>query len=244
MTKRAHKSREGRCGMANLTDHVACSRFSVRVLGGFTVTDDAEPVRLPPGAQRLVAWLVTHPRGHPRPTIAAQLWPDLAAARSTAAMRSALWHLRQGAPCVVQDVSAGVQLGAEVRVDLWNAIALAKVHYDGSMTDGDCAHGWAQRADDFADDLLPDWPDEWLVLQRERHRQVRLHALERLGRALLDAHRPEEAVEVALLAVGGDPLRESAQRILIEAHLAQKATCPRRCGNTALTRACCDPRSA
>src|SRR6266545_404812 len=52
----------------------------------------------------------------------------------------------------------------------------------------------------FAGDLLPDWYDDWVVIERGRHGQ---------------------AIQAALLAVGEEPLRESAHRILVRAHLAQ-----------------------
>jgi hypothetical protein len=48
-----------------------------------------------------------------------------------------------------------------------------------------------------------------------------LHALEALSRYLLETMRWGEAVEAAMTAVSVEPLRESAQRLLVEAHLAE-----------------------
>jgi DNA-binding SARP family transcriptional activator len=73
----------------------------------------------------------------------------------------------------------------------------------------------------LARDLLPDWYDDWVVLERERFRQLRLHALEALCRRLTEAGRFGAAVQAGLAAVAGEPLRESAHRILIQAHLAE-----------------------
>jgi DNA-binding SARP family transcriptional activator len=70
-------------------------------------------------------------------------------------------------------------------------------------------------------DLLPGWYDDWALIEQERVRQRLLHALEALSRKLVCVYRYAEAVEVAMMAVGADPLRESAQRALIEAHLAE-----------------------
>jgi DNA-binding SARP family transcriptional activator len=42
-----------------------------------------------------------------------------------------------------------------------------------------------------------------------------------LSRELVQLRRCAEAVEAAMIAVSADPLRESAQRALIEAHLAE-----------------------
>ena len=52
-------------------------------------------------------------------------------------------------------------------------------------------------------------------------RQLRLRTLEALARGALDNDRPGAALTIALAAVGIDPLRESARRIVIAAHLAE-----------------------
>jgi two-component SAPR family response regulator len=70
-------------------------------------------------------------------------------------------------------------------------------------------------------ELLPGWYDDWALFERERIRQLLLHALEALARQLVEQQRPAEAVTVAMVAVSAEPLRESAQRVLIETHLAE-----------------------
>jgi DNA-binding SARP family transcriptional activator len=79
-------------------------------------------------------------------------------------------------------------------------------------------------------DLLPGWYDDWALMERERVRQRILHALEALSRRLTDAGRYADAVEAAMLAISAEPLRESAQRALIEAHIGE--------GNLAEARRC------
>jgi DNA-binding SARP family transcriptional activator len=74
---------------------------------------------------------------------------------------------------------------------------------------------------DDALDLLPGCYDDWAIIERERMRQRMLHALEALSRALTTKGRYGEAVEAALTAIVAEPLRESAQRALLEAHLAE-----------------------
>jgi DNA-binding SARP family transcriptional activator len=70
-------------------------------------------------------------------------------------------------------------------------------------------------------DLLPDWYDDWVVIERERFRQDRLHALEALCGQLTEAHRFGEAIAAGAAAVAAEPLRESAHRALVAAHLAE-----------------------
>jgi DNA-binding SARP family transcriptional activator len=70
-------------------------------------------------------------------------------------------------------------------------------------------------------DILPDWYDDWVSVERERFRQLRLHALEALSERLVAAGRYALAIEAGVAAVAGEPLRESAHRVLIRAHVAE-----------------------
>ena len=70
-------------------------------------------------------------------------------------------------------------------------------------------------------DLLPDWYEDWIAIERDQLEHLRLHALEALSERLLAADRIEEAGEAALAGVAADPLRESAHRALIRVHLAE-----------------------
>jgi DNA-binding SARP family transcriptional activator len=70
-------------------------------------------------------------------------------------------------------------------------------------------------------ELLPGWYDDWVLLGRERLRQLQLHALELTAQQLTCSGRYAEAIEAAMAAVRLEPLRESATRVLIEVHLAE-----------------------
>lgn len=72
-------------------------------------------------------------------------------------------------------------------------------------------------------DFLPEWCDDWVILERERLRQKVLHALDSLTRQLIHLGRNEDAIDTATLAVDIEPLRESAQETLICAYLAAEA---------------------
>jgi DNA-binding SARP family transcriptional activator len=72
-----------------------------------------------------------------------------------------------------------------------------------------------------SDDVLPDWYDDWLDTERERFRQIRLHALERLCERLTVERRFGEALQAGLAALRTEPLRESAHRAMIGMHLAE-----------------------
>jgi DNA-binding SARP family transcriptional activator len=73
----------------------------------------------------------------------------------------------------------------------------------------------------FCCELLPGWYDDWVLVERERHRQLSLHALESLCEHLTACGRYGAAVLAGLAAVDREPLRESAHRALIRVHLAE-----------------------
>ncbi len=88
---------------------------------------------------------------------------------------------------------------------------------DGHVSDGHPV----LRLPNLAGDLLPGWYDDWVIVERERIRQLRLHALEVLCENLSRSGRHAQAVDAGLSAVAEEPLRESAQRALIAAHLRE-----------------------
>jgi hypothetical protein len=92
-------------------------------------------------------------------------------------------------------------------------------------------------------DLLPDWYDDWVLLEAEDWRRLRLHALEALAGRLIALGRWGEAANAAGAAVRAEPLRESARAALIQAHLAV-GTSRRRCASSPATGRCWMPSSA
>jgi DNA-binding SARP family transcriptional activator len=70
-------------------------------------------------------------------------------------------------------------------------------------------------------ELLPGWYDDWVIFERERLRQLRLHALDALAERLTAQGRYADALETAMESVQAEPLRESANRTIIAIHLAE-----------------------
>lgn len=203
------RGKGARMARGGATDTEAAVELSL--LGGFGLWHEREPVPVAPAAQRLLAFLAVHRRPVLRTFAAASLWQDGTDRRACANLRSTLRRLPRpaGAPLVLADTSH-VALPAEVRVDLWAAQA--------GMEPG------GRRAPDpqlLEADLLPAWDEDWLLAERERHRLLRLHALERLCAEHREAGRFDDAVRAGLAAVVSEPLRESAHRALIEVHLAE-----------------------
>jgi DNA-binding SARP family transcriptional activator len=196
---------------------VSTNLGSIRIalLRGFQVVHDGQPVALPLGTQRLVAFLALQDRPVLRVFVAGSLWLDKTERLACASLRSALWQLRRNRLDVVTVSRNHLQLSTCLDVDVWNAVAEAQQVIEGR--DGhDVQPDWL-----LAGDLLPDWYEDWIIIERERIRQLRLHALETLGQRLIDQGRPAQAIEVGLAAVAADPLRESAHRVVVSAHLAE-----------------------
>ena len=167
--------------------------------------------------QRLLALLALQGRPLERLWVAGTLWMDASEERAGASLRSALWRLPQpgGTPMVESSVTH-LRLARDIDVDLHDLSArMERLEQASTAIDDRTGSSALTR------DLLPDWYEDWVVLERERFRQLRLHALEAQCRRLTEAGRFGAAVQAGLAAVSGEPLRESAHRTLIRAHLAE-----------------------
>jgi DNA-binding SARP family transcriptional activator len=166
--------------------------------------------------QRLVAHVCL--TGRPdRTAIAGELWPDVREEQAQGSLRSALWRLQKAVPGLL-DVSGGTLALAEgVRVDVAELVGWARSVLD---PDGGVEELSVPEAG-LRSELLPGWYDDWVLLERERLRQLRMHALEAVAARLAAAGRHGEALQVAYAAVCAEPLRESAHRTVVRVHLGE-----------------------
>lgn len=187
----------------------------LHLLGGFELRVDDTPVEIKPAPQRLLAMLALAGAAVQRTFAAGQLWPDASRERGQANLRTTIWRLRT-VPCeLVRGSKTHVRLGTGVWVDVRDGLDSD----DWDQPDG-VLRGLRPESGLLAD-LLPDWYDDWLDTERERIRQLRLAALERSGEILLAQGRPAAGIQLGLRAVALEPLRESAQRLVIRCHLAE-----------------------
>lgn len=202
--------------------HAMASRdLTLCLLGGWSLGVD--PVLRVDGiglaGRRLVALLAL--QGPTSRTSARDaLWPTAGPVPGDHRLRNAVWRLgpeRSGVfpDGLVEAAAGGLALRPQIAVDV-RALTLAAAAVHRGEGDVD--------ARIFEADLLPTWDDEWLVLERERVRQLRLHALETLSQTLLDHGRHAAALDCAITALHADPLRESAHRAVIRVHLAEGNT--------------------
>jgi DNA-binding SARP family transcriptional activator len=187
------------------------------LLGSFSLHTDTRAVPLPMSAQRVVSFLALHDGELLREHVAGSLWGDATERRAAGSLRSALWRLGDQTHPLVEVSDGHLRLSPSVAVDLRASEALAHRILDPSreLTGSDLDEALLSQ------DLLPDWSEDWVLVKRECHAQLRLRALEALCRRLSEAGRFGQAVQAGMLAVSAEPLRESAQRTLIAAHLAE-----------------------
>jgi DNA-binding SARP family transcriptional activator len=171
---------------------------------------------LPRGVQRLVAHLSLC-RGRACPAVAGRLWPDVPEADAEANLRSAVCWLQTATSGVLDVTGGGLALAPGVRVDIRELTGWARRMLAAGADGGDLVVPEAL----LSGELLPGWSDDWVLLERERLRQLRMHVLEVVAVRLAAAGRHGEALRAAHAAVREEPLRESASRVVVAVHLAR-----------------------
>jgi DNA-binding SARP family transcriptional activator len=190
----------------------------LNLLDGPYITYRGRRFEPPESSQRLLVFVALNGGRVDRRAAAGTLWPVGDDPRAAGNLRSALWRLKKADIDLIDNDKRRLYLRGGTIVDVCVASDWAARLIDGRPHQNDLV-GTTWRSIGF--NLLPGWYDEWVVFERERLRQRLMHGLEALSRHLVLAHRLPEAVEAAMAAVAIDPLRESAQRALIEAHLAE-----------------------
>jgi DNA-binding SARP family transcriptional activator len=185
------------------------------LLDGFLVIHGDEPVTMPMALQRLIAFLGLRP-GSNRTHVAGLLWPDMPEDRALGCLRTTLWRLRRDTTRLVDSEGQKIRLGRHVRVDVDELVRIAQaVQAGGNPRVADPLLATGQ------DELLPGWYDDWVLFERERLRQLRLHALEAAARAYLRLEQYGRALQAAIAAMRAEPLRETPYRLVVEVHLTE-----------------------
>lgn len=172
------------------------------------------------GSQRLLALLGLRDRALTRASVAGTLWPEASEDHAYSSLRSALGRLSRMTRDAVEVTPLDLCLSGEVTLDIRQSRMLAHRLLDPRAKVADPDLG-APAVAALSADVLPDWYDDWVLVEAEEWRQLRLHALEALADRLLVEERFGEAGGAALAAVRAEPLRESARTVLIRVHLAE-----------------------
>ncbi len=200
------------------TDAVDVGAPRLSLIRGFELRDGSGAVvPVAQSAQRVVAFVALHERPVRRVYTSGMLWTDAAEQRANSSLRSALWRIPSpGGLPLVQASTTHLWLDPRVEVDFRHGMSRAL-----AIIEGRPGEDGSPEAGDLGADLLPDWYEDWVLVEQERYRQLRLHALEKICEALTDAGRFGPALVAGLAAVACEPLRESAQRQVIRTHIGE-----------------------
>ena len=193
-------------------------RAALHLLDGFELESGGEPITVPRSTERLLALLALHPHSH-REVVAGTLWPEVSERQALASLRTSLWRINRIVPELVVVDGQTVTLSSSAEVDTTEQEAFVIVllraqRLDVSWVEDGLGALWPRQ-------LLPGWYEDWVVVERERLNQLRMHALERAARMLVDHGNVDGALDLAVEAVRSEPLRESANEQLIRVHLAR-----------------------
>lgn len=182
------------------------------LLGPWRLCADGLPIMgIGENARRLLTVLALR-GGTSRSVLGGTLWPEATEGAAAARLRTVLWRLAGSRSALLEEQSGSIRLSSNVVVDV-DELFRAAAGVEAGLPGADPKL--------FEADLLPGWDEDWLVVDRERIRQARMHALERLSEDLRDQGRFAMALDAALSALLADPLRESAHRAVISVHLAE-----------------------
>ena len=190
------------------------------LLGGFQACSPIEGVITLPvkKAQALLAYLALHPgQRHLRDKLAALLWEDSSEAQARHSLRQVLVCLRKAFPETAQVIQAHdnhLTLPPEaVDVDVLEFERLTNVGTPEALEpaialyQGELLEGFNPGSSRFED---------WLMERRSQLRERAIAAAETLLIRQLTGNPGERAIALALRLLSWDPLRESAQRTLME----------------------------
>jgi TolB-like protein len=207
----------------------AMADLNLTLFGGFEARRGSGTVVDLPGQKEraLLAYLAMSPGdAHPRERLAGLLWSERGDRQARDSLKQALMRLRR---CL--DAAEGGALRADrqsvalepaaVSVDVLafeefirdgtiNALAQAIAIYRGDLLEGIAIHDQAF--------------ENWLLVERQRLRQLLERALADLMAQALASGDPETAADAARRLLLLDPLSEAAYRTLMEVHATQGQT--------------------
>lgn len=190
------------------------------LLGGFRLTTANGSETVGTTGQRLLAMLAIDTHPVPREVLAGRMWPDRPTSRALANLRGVVHRLPRTSAPLVRAVGGTLGIGL-VSVDVRRLLEAAHRLLRGQPTPDPVMQDIVQ----LDCELLPGWDEEWVVIERERLRQLRLLSLEAICDSYSRSGDYGSAVEAGILAAGLEPLRESSHRALIRAHLAEGNYC-------------------
>ncbi len=190
-----------------------CQGWELKLLGYWQLKRDGQPIDVGIRQQRLIAALALL-GARSRHFLAGRLWPDSSEAQAAGSLRASVFQVNHQLSNLLCFSNDSLFLDPAVTVDFQRVRWLiADIENAGEQVT-------AAATDVLRDaDLLPGWYDDWVIFEQERFQQQRLEALENLAKHFLFIGDLNHAIDAAHVAASIEPLRESAQLILLRGHL-------------------------
>ncbi len=197
--------------------------LTIRLFGGLGLERAGQPLPLPTPqkAALVLAYLLTaHDRSHPRSLLAGLCWGDQPERRARRNLSDALWRIRT----LLEPHSAAGALTSEpillfegdsVRLNPAADLDHDVRRFEAALREPTDTTAQQVAADLYRGDLLIGYYEDWVLLERERLRQVYLGCLGRLMAGAAAAAAWEDAAAVAARLLTADPYREDVTRQLM-----------------------------
>ncbi len=198
--------------MAHTPSSATTISLRLCLLGAFRIERASQVIALPTRkVESLLAYLALFPQEHAREKLAALFWGDSTDAQARHSLRTALATLRSklGDDVLLADRET-VRLNPEQPV--WvDALEFQQVTTSNPQSAIALYQG----------DLLVDFYDDWVLVERERLRQLYLDTLLRLAQETRSQSQYARAVEFAQKVLATEPTNEAAYQHLMFCYAAQ-----------------------
>lgn len=187
------------------------------MFGSLRLFLDETPIELatPPKTVQLLAYLLLHRReALTRDQLAFALWIDRSDADARGQLRRYLYRLRQLLPEGDWLITRGEQVQWNTAAGYWLDVEEFAGASGGPLDRLDAA----QRL--YTDDLLIDLYEDWIIIERERLREMYLNNWQRLLEHYRAQRVYDRAIACALQILKREPLRENTVRELMQLRAA------------------------
>lgn len=188
----------------------------IYLFGGLRLAWDDEPIGLPAGAIAcsLLAYLAAYQdRAHTRNLLAGTFWPDLPDDAARRRLSQALWHIRRalGPQPVLRSEAESIQIDPNAPV--W----IDSHEFEKACTQATSAAVPAMETLKsgialYRGEFLAGYYEDWVLLERERLRNLYLAALSRLVSGYKSRGEYEKALIHAQTLLSQEPWSEEARR--------------------------------
>ncbi|MHC4052684.1 AfsR/SARP family transcriptional regulator [Bradyrhizobium sp. 25ACV] len=202
------------------------AKANLALLGSFRLQmDTGEPIPLATKkTTALLAYLALHAgEAQARPKLAALLWGDHSEAQARDSLRQALSILRKALSRACPDAliahedtislaSAALEIDAKLFEYLIAKSGVENLERAVGLYRGEFLEGFQISAPEF---------DNWGAAERQRFRELALHAMAKLLDHHLSAGEIERGIHIATRLLAADPLQERIHRTLMELYARQ-----------------------